>query len=142
MSSSKRKKERRHQRYLRNVQKEIDYKREAWANGKLIEENHNNGPYSANYTKELAKRLRVILYNIANEEGNDDERILYRFRQYKMKLRDLILHWSPEAERDYTYQFLKHSLEVYWDESDNLANFLKFNNPKLPEESENVREEF
>ena len=110
MSSPKRKKERRRQRYLRNVQKEIDYKREAWANGKLIEENHNNGPYSADYSKELAERLRAILHNITFEEENSDEKILYRYRQYKMKLRDLILHYSPEAERDWTYEFLKRSL--------------------------------
>ena len=127
MSSSKRKKERRRQRYLRNVQKEIDYKREAWANGKLIEENHNNGPYSADYSKELAERLRAILHNITFEEENSDEKILYRYRQYKMKLRDLILHYSPEAERNWTYEFLKRSIEVYWDDTDNLVNWLKEN---------------
>ena len=30
MTSSKRKKERRHQRYLRKVRKEVEYKKESW----------------------------------------------------------------------------------------------------------------
>ena len=50
MSSSKRKKERRRMRYERNVRKEIEHKNQAWNDGKLIEENHNQGPYSQQYT--------------------------------------------------------------------------------------------
>ena len=53
MSSSKRKKERRRMRYERNVRKEIEYKKQAWESGKLIEENHNGGSYSGPYSIEL-----------------------------------------------------------------------------------------
>ena len=41
-------------RYERNVRKEIEHKNQAWAEGKLIEENHNQGPYSAQYTIALS----------------------------------------------------------------------------------------
>ena len=44
MSSSKRKKERRRMRYERNVRKEIEQKNQAWNDGKIIEENNNQGP--------------------------------------------------------------------------------------------------
>ena len=124
MSSSKAKKERRKMRHLRNIAKEVAYKKQAWENGKLIEENHNQGPYSPGYTQELAERLYNILKNIVNEEGTTKDKIIYRFRQYKMKIRDLILHWSPETEKNEIYNYLKGSLEVYWDDLDNLPDFL------------------
>ena len=124
MSSSKAKKERRKMRHLRNIAKEVAYKKQAWENGKLIEENHNQCPYSPGYTQELAERLYNILKNIVNEEGTTKDKIIYRFRQYKMKIRDLILHWSPETEKNQIYNYLKGSLEVYWDDLDNLPDFL------------------
>ena len=57
MSSSKKKKERRRMRYERNVRKEIEHKNQAWNDGKLIEENHNQGPYSEQYTIAVSERL-------------------------------------------------------------------------------------
>ena len=57
MSSSKRKKERRRMRYERNVRKEIEHKNQAWNDGKLIEENNNQGPYSEQYTIAVSERL-------------------------------------------------------------------------------------
>lgn len=111
-------------RHLRNIAKEVAYKKQAWENGKLIEENHNQGPYSSGYTQELAERLYNILKNIVNEEGTTKDKIIYRFRQYKMKIRDLILHWGPETEKNQIYNYLKGSLEVYWDDLDNLPDFL------------------
>ena len=41
-----------------------------------------------------------------------------------MKIRDLILHWGPETEKNQIYNYLKGSLEVYWDDLDNLPDFL------------------
>ena len=125
MTSSKRKKERRLQRHLRNIQKEIDYKKQAWENGKLIEENHNQGPYSKNYTIELCDRLVKILRNIVNEPGIDLDLTIRKFRLYKNKIKDLILHWNPEAEKDKDYNYLKGSLETYWDCKDNMLIYLK-----------------
>lgn len=123
------KKDRRKARHERNKQAEIDYKKGAWESGKLIEENHNSGPYSKDYTEELSKRLVGRLKTAADlavnaEEtnqflmqanGNRNDMFINFFRRYKNKIRDLILHWSPELNRGSEYYYLKQLLEVYWD---------------------------
>lgn len=137
MSSSKRKKERRRIRYERNVRKEIEHKNQAWAEGKLIEENHNQGPYSEQYTVALCERLVQYVkqeYDRAYTPGGrsetyivptnpitgqpltDDEIYVRGFRKYKMKIQDLILHWNPSVAKDSGYEWLKKLLETYWDE--------------------------
>ena len=134
MSGSNRKKERRRMRYERNVRKEIEYKNQAWKKGKLIEENHNQGPYSAQYTIDLAERLykyvgqekekaiQVELGNIVITDRltklplNPDEVFVRGFQKYKMKIQDMILHWNPEVKKNNYYEYLKKILEVYWDE--------------------------
>lgn len=142
MSSSKRKKERRRMRYERNVRKEIEHKNQAWAEGKLIEENHNQGPYSAQYTIALAERLyqyvgqeRDKAIKVANgeldpildkktQEVLSPAEIYVRgFRKYKMKVQDMILHWNPEVPKNEYYEFLKKTIEVYWDEVVANQNF-------------------
>lgn len=112
MSSSKRKKERRKARHDRNVKAEQEHKTQAWERGKLIEENHNQGPYSENYTKALAERL--VEYVTAEQEKSP-EQFVVGFRKYKMKIQDLILHWNPLVQKGPEYQWLKRLLEVYWD---------------------------
>ena len=129
MTSSKRKKERRRMRYLRNVRKEVEYKKEAWENGKLIEENHNNGPYSPGYSVELGNRLYNIIQSykeqaLNNSELLDDtqrnEFMLRKFRMYRMKIRDFILHYNPDIPKTEAYEYLKFSIETYWDRPDKL----------------------
>ena len=131
MSSSQRKKERRRMRYERNVRKEIEHKNQAWAEGKLIEENHNQGPYSAQYTIALSERLvqyvnqeRDKALNMepgsfidkrTQEPLSKDEVYVRGFRKYKMKIQDLILYWNPEVPRNRDYEYLKNLLEAYWD---------------------------
>ena len=46
-----------HEKKKKNRVKDKEYKNEAWKKGKLIEENHNNKPYSSPYTLELGTRL-------------------------------------------------------------------------------------
>lgn len=123
MSSSKKKKERQRLRYEKNVQKETEHKKYAWDNGKLIEENHNQGPYSENYTIALSQRL-VQYISQERERSLQTEtpaqEYVRGFRKYKIKIQDLILHWNPLIPRGIEYNFLKTLLEVYWDEV--LAN--------------------
>lgn len=126
MSSSEGKKERRRKRHLRNIQKEIEYKKDAWDRGKLIEENHNNSFYSEKYTQDLCSRLVNILINIC-KECNDVDMVVSKFRLYKNKIRDLILHWNPNVNKGGEYNFLKESLEVYWDDKEHLINYLSKN---------------
>lgn len=120
MSSSKRKKERRRMRYERNVRKEQEYKKKAWEEGKkLIEENHNGGPYSGPYSIELGERLYNIMQNYRNQclepEGGGNDRYVLRFRLYRQKIRDFILHWNPETPKTPAYEYLKAAIETYWD---------------------------
>lgn len=111
MSSSKRKKERRKERHERNIKDDITHKAQAWESGRLIEENHNQGPYSETYTAELCERL-VQYVQEEFDKGNG----VVGFRKYKMKIQDLILHWNSLVPKGPGYNWLKTLLEVYWDE--------------------------
>lgn len=120
MSSSKRKKERRQLRYERNVRREQEHKKAAWEAGKLIEENHNQGPYSVQYCIELADRLVQRVSGFTKAPDMDPERFLVKYRLYKNKIRDLVLYWNPECPESWEYHFLKESLEFYWDTPNQL----------------------
>ena len=122
MSNKERKRERRKQRHERNIRREVEHKREAWENGKLIEENHNNGPYSEGYAKELGKRLCDILDNnklMCLEDGGE-ELFVIKYRLLRIKIRDYILHYPPGLSKDCYYTRLKRSIETYWDEPEKL----------------------
>lgn len=123
MSTSSRKKERRNLRKQKNIQNEINYKKEAWKNGKLIEENHNDGYYSTDYTTKLCDRLYDILKKI-KENSKDNNECIVKYRKYKNKIRDLILRWNIDLDKNEKYYYLKNSIETYWDNIDNLINIL------------------
>ncbi|MBP3732170.1 MAG: hypothetical protein J6I84_02880 [Bacilli bacterium] len=120
------KKIRREARHQRNIQKELDHKKAAWEAGKLIEENHNNNPYSAEYTSGLERRLIEIIGDIRtkSETYSDvksrSDYVLFRFRAYRKKIQDFILHYNPELSKTEGYEQLKRLLEVYWDNPDDL----------------------
>lgn len=133
MSSSAKKKERRRLRYERNVKKELDHKKEAWESGKLIEENHNGKCYSDEYTINLSKRLMQYLlqeYDKSLTNIAPDIEFIRQFRKYRMKIRDLIILWSPNIpETIPEYEFLKGLIETYWDEvleKNDLGSLLKY----------------
>lgn len=113
------KKIRRKFRHERNAKKDREYKIEAWKSGKLIEENHNSGPYTSDYTIELSERLVQYLLQERDKVINEPEpekKFTEAFRRYKKKIQTLILHWSPIVSENFNYKFLKELLETYWDE--------------------------
>lgn len=120
------KKIRKQQRYLKNKKKDEEYKKKAWESGKkLIEENHNNKPYSPNYSEELGKRLYNIFKDIYTKslefpEKDRNNYVLIRFRAYRKKIQDFILHYNTSLHKTEEYEFLKYLLEVYWDKKDDL----------------------
>lgn len=122
--SKENKKLRRKARYEKNLKKDITHKKEAWENGKLIEPNHNNGPYPEEYCIELGKRLVNIInqYRTQAQDSNEDQAsyFIQRFRLYRVKFRDFILHYNPDLEKTPEYEFIKRALELYWDEPENL----------------------
>lgn len=116
------KKERRRQRYERNVEKERAHKEEAWKNGKIIEENHNDRPYSVEFTMAITSRLVQALLK-EKEKGTLVEGV----RKWKKKMIDCILHYNPSVPKGPDYHYIKKLLEVYWDEvlpfgNDNALN--------------------
>lgn len=110
------KKERRRLRHERNVEKERVHKKEAWEAGKLIEENHNQGPYSVDYTMKITSRLvQYMLEEKIKASGNGAE-FVNGFRKYRKKIIDCILHYNPAVPKGSDYHYLKNLLETYWDE--------------------------
>lgn len=133
MTNSKKKKERKKLRYLRNIRKEVEYKKDAWEKGKLIEENHNNGPYSPEYSVELGNRLYNIIQSFKEQTFNNrelldsaqkNEFLLTKFRMYRIKIRDFILHYSPIIPKSEEYSYLKSLLEMYWDKPNELIYYI------------------
>ena len=123
MSNKENKKRRRLERHIRNKNKEKVYKEEAWENGKLIEENHNNGPYSPGYTLELGQRLFQIMKDVKEKMAEQEDKetyAIFRFRSYRKKIQDYILHYSPEVPKNEVYESLKRLIETYWDSSSDL----------------------
>lgn len=132
MTNSKKKKERRKLRYLRNIRKEVEYKKDAWENGKLIEENHNNGPYSPKYSIELGNRLYEIIKSFKEQAFSNsslnsvqkNEFLLIKFRMYRIKIRDFILHYNPIIPKSEEYNYLKSLIEIYWDKPSELIYYI------------------
>lgn len=118
MSNKENKKRRRLERHIRNKNKEKAYKEEAWENGKLIEENHNNGPYSQKYTLELGDRLYNIMKDVRMKMAEQEDKetyAIFRFRSYRKKIQDYILHYNPDVPKTEAYESLKRLIENYWD---------------------------
>lgn len=133
MTNSKKKKERRKLRYLRNIRKEVEYKKDAWEKGKLIEENHNNGPYSPEYSIELGNRLYNIMQSFKEQAFNSkellnsvqkNEFLIIKFRMYRIKIRDFILHYNPIIPKSKEYNYLKLLIEIYWDKPNELIYYI------------------
>lgn len=119
---------------IHNRERDLTYKQEAWNSGKLIEENHNQGSYSPEYTRELTKRL-VSLIAQDRKESQTEKEFLSRFLSRKKKIIDLLLLWNPEVSRDVPeHEYLKTLLETYWDkivpERSNLNELLNINLPE------------
>lgn len=127
-NKSKNKKERRYQRYLRNKKKDEDHKKEAWEQGKLIEPNHNNGPYPVDYSIELGSRLRSIMtgkkeYILLTDDDKNltkNDRFIEEFRKYRLKIRDYLIHYNPEAPKNEDYMYLIELYETYQDSPEKI----------------------
>lgn len=120
MSSSNAKKERRRLRHERNILKDQTHKKDAWDSGKIIYENHNNKFFSPEYSVELTQRLwRMVLESLKSEET-----FIRDYQKIKPKLIDSILMYNPEIPKLDEYQLIKYSLELYWDNRDNMFNLL------------------
>jgi len=81
--------------------------------GKLIEENHNGGEYSPEFTeKAVSWHIRELTDRLPNLE--DQEKFLLYFRSRRPKYQTLLLKWSGQLPRDSRFYFLKGLLDLYW----------------------------
>ena len=81
--------------------------------GKLIEENHNGGEYSPEFTEKAASwYVREIAERLP--ELTDSNRFLLYFRSRRPKYQTLLLKWSSQLPRDQRFYFLKGLLDLYW----------------------------
>ena len=86
--------------------------------GKLIEENHNGGEYSPEFTekaaawhiRELTERLPGLF---------EPSRFLLFFRSRRPKYQTLLLKWATGLPRDDRFYFLKGLLDLYWTDKNN-----------------------
>ena len=112
---------RRKERHIRNVNKDIQHKKEAWESGKLIKPNHNNKSYSPEYSTELGKRLIERLQD-SKRNSMSNEEFVNKFRLYKKKCIEYILHYDHSQGLSDDYNKIKLLLETYWDDINNLIN--------------------
>ena len=115
------KQERRKLRHLRNIAKDQAHKKEAWEAGKLIKPNHNNKAYDPEYSAELGRRLLERLSN-HKQLVTSNEECVGKFRLYKKKCIEYILHYDHSHGLSEDYNKIKLLLETYWDDVDNLIN--------------------
>jgi hypothetical protein len=55
------------------------------------------------------------------EEGKRNDYVVFRFRAYRKKIQDYILHYDPSTPKTEAYETLKSLLETYWDEPEKMV---------------------
>ena len=103
--------------------------------GKLIEENHNGGEYSPEFTEKAASwHIHELSERLSSLE--DPERFLLYFRSRRPKYQTLLLKWSEQLPRDSRFYFLKGLLDLYWQNKTDgevlktyTANYLGYTGP-------------
>ena len=115
------------QKHLKKVEKRKEKKEqrklkqqiEQEASGKLIEENHNNGYYSTEFT---IRALNRYIKELSEWSG----KFLTGYIQHmRLKYQTLLLKWSPELPRNKEFYFLMIILDWYRENKDNSESGLR-----------------
>lgn len=110
MDTKNKKQLRRQEKYNKNVSKQ---KIEQETSGKLIEENHNGQDYSREFTSRSVSWHLENLWMKTNKYRRNHDKFILFFSKLREKLQTLLLHWSPERQKDWSYWFLKDLLDIY-----------------------------
>ena len=106
-------------RKIKKEQRKLKQKQEQEASGKLIEENHNGGYYSPEFTE---KALQRFLKDLGEWKGE----YLTRYIQcMRLKYQTLLLKWSPEIPRNKGFYFLMSILDYYRENKENSEQGLR-----------------
>lgn len=103
VAKRKAKKEQRKEKQLRDQQE----------SGKLIEENHNGGLYSAEFTRKAVTWYIKELVSLCKNVSQEPEKFLIGFRGLRPKLQTVLLKWSDDQERTGEFWFFMELLDRY-----------------------------
>jgi hypothetical protein len=138
-SKSQRKKQRRLERHQKNIQKGETQKQESWESGRLIKPQMST--YNSQWPEEtcrefgerLVSRIKEYKQRVASGEFDDfelpstpgvkytrPELFVLKFRLYKRKAIDYILHYNQNIPKTPDYYYIKQALEIYWDTPEEL----------------------
>ena len=106
-------------RKAKKEQRKIKQLREQEESGKLIEENHNGGYYSTEFTIKAINRYLKDLYEWSGIN------FLRYFQGMRLKYQTLLLKWSPEFPRNMEFYFFKDLLDYYRNNKENSEEGLK-----------------
>lgn len=125
------KSQKRHQKKVekRRLKKEIRKKKqlqEQLESGKLIEENHNGGLYSPEFTRKAAIWYIDELSKLCKNCSGDHDKFLIGFRSLRPKLQTTLLKWSDGLERTGEFWFFKKLLEIYWMDKNTGKNVYEY----------------
>lgn len=112
------KSQKRHQKKVakRNAKKALRKEkqlREQEQSGKLIEENHNGGLYTPEFTKKAVLWYVDELVKLCVNSEGDPDRFLVGFRGLRPKLQTTLLKWSDDLDRSGEFWFFKELLDIY-----------------------------
>lgn len=106
-------------RKAKKEQRKLKQLREQEASGKLIEENHNGGYYSPEFTVKAITRY-------LNDLGSWKGEYLTRYIQgMRLKYQTLLLKWSPELPRNTEFYFIMTILDYYRNNKENSEDGLR-----------------
>ncbi len=106
-------------RKAKKEQRKLKQLREQEASGKLIEENHNGGYYSPEFT---VKAYQRYLDDLMKWNGEYLTRYIQGMR---LKYQTLLLKWSPNVPRNQEFYLFMNILDYYRENKENSEEGLR-----------------
>ena len=117
--SQKRKQKKVEKRRNRKEKRKAKQLLEQQQSGKLIEENHNGGLYSPEFTEKASIWYMNMILEKFLEMNDNPSRFLLFFRTIRSKIQTLVLKWSTEYPRDFAFYYLVEMQDIYRDNKEN-----------------------
>lgn len=131
--SQKRKQKKVEKRKIRKEKRKAKQLLEQQQSGKLIEENHNGGLYSSEFTEKASVWYMNMILEKLFEMNDNPNRFLLFFRTIRSKIQTLVLKWSDEYPRDFAFYFLVELQDIYRDNKENGGLLLEYCKTKFKE---------
>ena len=123
--SKKRKLKKQEQARQKRAARRERQEQEQSESGKLIEENHNGGLYTAEYTEKAADWIWNLVLGQAQELGTSDLKyFMFFFRTWRPRSPTLILKWSDDVPRDTRWTLFVNLLDIYRETKEEAGELL------------------